>query len=1597
MAEDNKVKVVEAGWDDEVAPDGSVKVVQAGWDDDVDATGSVKKKEDTGFVAPLGSTWELTGSASPTQTKAAAKKAEPVRGGVGASAPAKKAVTPIVDPERRLNDLNVQSASLQRIANKTQKEAELLKPKYDNLRKRLEEKTAFFSSIQKEFQGRTDISPEAKQNALSKYQAEIIELNKEFTPIEQSLKKSYEMLDLADKKLKGIQEEQDKYIGQLDAGSSIANSFSNVVTSIKGAPARAALSIDAMQKAFTRTAVKAYGALTGQDDEVTDVVANVVSSNYPNLFMPTKTVAETEKMATKQLGELEEEMLPTRGLFESIEKGDVLGTAAAMVNAGTAILSTAASSIPTAGIGLYTDLVGQSLYDYNKAKADALKIDIDKLYETGNDDVAVPVIIGTAAAMLEKTGLEGISKAINRNISKATVREAIKFSNDLVSEGWTELLQFGLDAVNKAAAEGKDVDELGGVFVDAITSKEGIESGLNGLVGSGVSVATGKAAKGLYNYLSPARKKNVLSDYQVAEAAANDLRNPELTPEKAQVVLTIAKDATDKIKNEAFEQADENLRLNEDEATELSEANHSLKVEQDAVSVFEGMLQDESVSEETKNAIKGKIESAKKIIQEIGDRIDGIYDKAKARGARVKDFLRGQEEARVTEMEDFYKSLKSAESPTEEDKKILSISDITELFRRKKESRENVKKLYEEAKRRGQIKALEKEEQRKLFIQEQRKNRDLELEEIAKMRPDLTDSDLLLIDLPDSVDKVLDRVDANIPSDPVAISEAIDALDKKFDALEAYKNDPKRTHTIKQIDEVIDALSDAKSTLQFYDNENKEYRETKGKPEIPAAQVVAPEQEEIGVRLPELVEPQAGEAVPEVVGEAAEEALRDVESTAKALEGKDVVQYLRDKANALRDEEGNVPKEKMDEWKAIRKASGAVNDGLVQIPESAYENTGRSKKFTPQQISEAYHKAKSDGSNPELVKAVEELLTPKQEQDAKEQQGRQMRDQGKQGEAEGLGNRNLPEGDRAQLQDGQKAEEVDSEREQLLMTGEAEERRTKGRYTKDGIEYVRQKEDKGIRGKQGEVRFAKNVVVKFTYKLIEAKRAQASHKQGIRNPLFFIPEAQPKNRTDKESIAAEQNFAYNPRFGELGYSNIAYEGAPTVNKRDEGIQGHNRLAGIRLGYELGQTKYKEELAKNAEQFGFTEDQVMSMEEPMLVRELDVTDDYAIELGNYVFQDVETGGDARIQPARLIKRIPVSKKVMLLGMLTGDDTINGMLRKNFNDVFSILNPYLNSAQKMGLKREDGTPKPSAIEDLESLVLQFLFDGGDVQLNTVFENLPYYMREGIVKSLRYLLESNKEKSLLPDVQEALIILRHYEMSGSGNFDAFLNQYDAYNNVTPSSLYSPVSIAIAKRILSEKKISAIPPIFAEYKRLVTDKPGDMYEEATKGVSKAEAIKTIFNIDYEEQSKPKEQGGPEGGYPKAGEQAVTPKPGEAEPEAKQVKPNQDEQEAEAKQEDGEPMPKGVSGVRPEGKAGEEGAELRPEEKVGPSGPVKLGFSAIDDMLSLPKDEYQKARNELKTKYGAEKVADMIAITRKFEQIITGLEQANKIRKECP
>lgn len=123
---------------------------------------------------------------------------------------------------------------------------------------------------------------------------------------------------------------------------------------------------------------------------------------------------------------------------------------------------------------------------------------------------------------------------------------------------------------------------------------------------------------------------------------------------------------------------------------------------------------------------------------------------------------------------------------------------------------------------------LQQESEAQEAIKAQREARDKEVEAIAAIRPDLTDSDILLVDLPPIVEKTIDRMDAAIPSDPTQVQESIDALDKKFDELEAYKKDPKRTHTTEQIDEVIDLLGEAKTELQLYQEQLAGYEREQG-------------------------------------------------------------------------------------------------------------------------------------------------------------------------------------------------------------------------------------------------------------------------------------------------------------------------------------------------------------------------------------------------------------------------------------------------------------------------------------------------------------------------------------------------------------------------------------------------------------------------------------------------------------------------------------------------------------------------------------------------------------------------------------------------
>ena len=71
----------------------------------------------------------------------------------------------------------------------------------------------------------------------------------------------------------------------------------------------------------------------------------------------------------------------------------------------------------------------------------------------------------------------------------------------------------------------------------------------------------------------------------------------------------------------------------------------------------------------------------------------------------------------------------------------------------------------------------------------------------------------------------------------------------------------------------------------------------------------------------------------------------------------------------------------------------------------------------------------------------------------------------------------------------------------------------------------------------------------------EAAAMQPSHYNGQPNVLHFIPETQPKKRTDDASVASSEDIAANINPEEITSSVTAYTGAPMLNARGETVHG----------------------------------------------------------------------------------------------------------------------------------------------------------------------------------------------------------------------------------------------------------------------------------------------------------------------------------------------------------------------------------------------------------------------------------------------------------
>lgn len=427
-------------------------------------------------------------------------------------------------------------------------------------------------------------------------------------------------------------------------------------------------------------------------------------------------------------------------------------------------------------------------------------------------------------------------------------------------------------------------------------------------------------------------------------------------------------------------------------------------------------------------------------------------------------------------------------------------------------------------------------------------------------------------------------------------------------------------------------------------------------------------------------------------------------------------------------------------------------------------------------------------------------------------------------------------------------------------------------YRRFGPEKVdRQEPVTSVSGKEVEVKFGESELSKGKATLINVSSLQPSHIDGMRNPRHFIDEAQPKERTDAPSREAARKIASNIRPEEITSSVTAYIGAPTVNSRGETIQGNSRAAALRLMYETQPeqaAKYRQYLIDHAADFGLTPEQVEGMVNPVLVNMLDVADDEAIRLGQFVAQDTESGGIERIKPKNAVKKM--GNKIrrftnILLRSSDDEASLSQLVDSNGVDVLKWMaqQGFISDTQYASSFDSKGHLKGEAANDLKGILYQSIFTGGSTRLEEMFNNLPAKAQRAILATAFRDYDSSRADRMVEEIQQSIMAyndMMYYDAfaqasnikEATGAMESWKRQY-AMDDVTgepyiSAENFSNFALALAA-IYKGGTQRFIQQTFNDLYDTVQGTAQDtLFEEADKTPKPlAEAIKKVLDLEYQ------------------------------------------------------------------------------------------------------------------------------------------------------
>lgn len=441
-------------------------------------------------------------------------------------------------------------------------------------------------------------------------------------------------------------------------------------------------------------------------------------------------------------------------------------------------------------------------------------------------------------------------------------------------------------------------------------------------------------------------------------------------------------------------------------------------------------------------------------------------------------------------------------------------------------------------------------------------------------------------------------------------------------------------------------------------------------------------------------------------------------------------------------------------------------------------------------------------------------------------------------------------------------------------------------YRRNGPQKVDRPEiiDNHAIGNSIEVKFGDDVMPTGNIAIIEASQLQPSHRYGQRNPAHFLDEAQPKERKDAASRFAAAKIAETMRPEEITSSVTAFTGAPSVNSRGEVIQGNNRGEALRLmyeGYADSAAKYKQYLIDHAAEFGLTPEAIEAFEQPVLVNMLDVSDENAITLGQYVAQDTESGGIERIKPKNAVQKM--GNKIrsfanLLLRSADDEATFAQLVDSNGVEVLKWMNQqgFITNTQYASAFDSRGNLTAEAANDLKGIMYQSIFTGGSTRLEEMFNKMPAKAQRAILATAFRDYDSAFADRMINEIQQSIIAfdaLMGYEaFREATNAEATQNAVEAwklqfaFDDVSgepylPSETFSNFALTLAAMYKGHTQ-RHIQSVFNMMYDIVQGTEQDNLFEAADKTPKplAEAIHRVLNLEYQPIVKPTTNNGTNG-----------------------------------------------------------------------------------------------------------------------------------------